>query len=109
MIGKTDLLPGSVRFVSEGWYASAAYALTDWFILGLYYSEFTKDKLEGDRIDDMLREWVLTTRFDINTSWIIKFEYHLMKGLYFNTDGATDATHGDDYWHLYGAKVSFNF
>ena len=93
----------------EGWYINAAYGFTDWFSLGLYYSYFIGDKLEKRTIDSGLREWVLTTRFDINTNWIIKLEYHLIRGLYLNPDGATSAIYGDDYWHLFGAKVSFNF
>jgi len=109
MIDATGLLPGSTRFIPEGWYINASYAFTDWFILGLHYSHFIGNKLEPRTIDEEHREWVLTTRFDINASWIIKLEYHLMQGLYFNADGATEATHGDDYWHLYGTKVSFNF
>ena len=109
IINASGLLPDSIRYIPEGWYVSAAYAFTDWFTLGLYYTDFIRDKLENRTIDEGHREWVITSRFDINKNWILKLEYHLMRGLYFNADGATSATHGDDYWHLFGVKTSFNF
>ena len=103
---------------SLGWYASASYQFTDWFTLGLYYSEYysSDDDKDGQRyIDSGLpasyawqKEWVPTLRFDPVQNWIIKGEVHFIDGsarcYEFNNPYGRD-----DNWHLYALKTSYSF
>lgn len=74
----------------EGYYASLSYRVNDWFECGLYYSVYypDKDDKDGSKIEVQGRpthqawqkEWVLTSRFDINDHWTWKIEGHLING-----------------------------
>ena len=54
------------------------------------------------------KEFAVTTRFDIFSSWVIKLEWHLMNGL---ADVDLDPNDLDPelLWMLYAAKLSYNF
>lgn len=100
---------------SEGWYVSGAYRFTEWFELGMWYSEFypNKDDKDGDlqpKYD--FAAWqktiALSTRFDINEYWIVKFEVDYNDG--FGVYNIVDNPDGlERNWWLYSAKVTFNF
>lgn len=74
----------------EGYYASLSYQVNDWLECGLYYSVYYPDqddkdgsKLEAQQLpahQAWQKEWVLTSRFDINEHWIWKIEGHLING-----------------------------
>ncbi len=101
-----------------GYYLSAAYRFTDWFELGSYYSIYygDEDDKDGDDLEARgkpdyrawLKDFTVTTRFDINPYWNFKLEGHLMDGAALvmaqdNPDGF------DEHWYLLAAKVSFYF
>jgi hypothetical protein len=102
-----------------GYYASAAYGITDWFEVGLAYSEFYNngDDKDGERLNLLhgypkynawLKDTTLTTRFDIREAWVLKLEGHFMNG----TDIMLTADNPDgtkEDWMLFGAKITYNF
>jgi hypothetical protein len=103
--------------VTEGYHITGAYRFTDWFELGMGYSELYGDKGDrgGDRYKKMgqpeAKAWrkvlSLSTRFDINDYWIFKLEGNYMNGL----EGVTSDL-GDDPsedWFILGAKMTFSF
>ena len=55
-----------------------------------------------------LKEFALTTRFDIFDSWVIKLEGHLMNGLA-DVDYDQSDPNPDLIWMLYAAKLSYSF
>jgi len=102
-----------------GYYGSAAYSVTEWFELGLAYSEYynnTHDK-DGERLhaergypeyNAWLKDWTVTTRFDIAESWVVKLEGHFMDGTdIMLSEDNPDGT--EQKWFLFGAKVTYNF
>jgi len=101
-----------------GCYAGAAYRFTDWFEADAYYSVFYSDKddKDGDALKKRglqdYRAWqkdfVLSTRFNVNENWSIKLEGHLIDGVgqllsQENPNGF------EKNWYLLAAKVTFNF
>ncbi len=120
--GSTALLGGGlpagtqlIDQTSEGYYGMASYRFTDWFELGTYYSAFyvNKDDRDGDRNASAgqdpayayLKDFALTTRFDINDSWQVKVEGHKMNGLF----GCPFTADQDDDWYLLAVKTTFSF
>lgn len=103
----------------SGWYVGAAYRFTDWFELGGYYSKTTTDNVEKEAFipePDFFSEFndiAVTTRFDINEFWAIKFEAHRIKGTYAVATSANffDPAYKDteDNWNLYAAKMTVAF
>ncbi|MBU0992347.1 MAG: hypothetical protein KJ737_07615 [Proteobacteria bacterium] len=82
----------NIKRYSEGWYVMASYRFIDWFECGGYYSIFYPDRndqdgtaqkvlLGGDGAEYWLEDVTVFTRFDINASWIAKFEVHSINGL----------------------------
>ena len=111
----------------EDFYIMASYRFAPWFQLGSYFSWHFMDRdnrngkkqeafyrLTGGmtgykfREEAWLKEFVLTARFDILESWVLKLEGHLMNGLsdvpYDPNDRSPDLI-----WILYAAKLSYNF
>ena len=88
------------------YYVSASYRFTEWFQLGTYYSMYESDK-DVDAKTNELEDICLSLRFDINESWIVKGEAHVMDGLFgvFPEDDGTL----DDSWMLYAVKLSYSF
>ncbi len=98
----------------EGFYVSGSYRFTPWFTLGAYYSMFNIGRDNRDLAEEYDNRLVVTTRFDINENWALKFEAHKITGLFYakNEDGTkpTEAAGNDDEsWYLYAAKLSYNF
>ncbi len=116
------------KFTSEGYYTSLAYRFTPWFELGTYYSIYYANKsdkngtervakgLDTEKYRAWLKDWCLTTRFDVSENWIFKLEGHKMDGaaILLGADnppvpeGSTDKRYEED-WYLYAAKASYNF
>ena len=98
----------------EGYYGSGSYRFTDWFELGAYYSETFTDVDDRDTDGNFLKDWALSTRFDINDNWIAKLEGHLMDGTAFyniqydNPDVASRADLEQE-WFLFAAKITYSF
>ncbi len=89
----------------EPFYAGLGYRFNDWFEAAYYYSYDTNFMIEGG---DDLTEHCLSFRFDINPSWLVKLEAHLMDGLY-GVDSAEDDGSREEDWMLYAAKLSYIF
>lgn len=114
------------KFTSEGYYGSVAYRFTPWLELGTYYSVYYANKsdksgservakgLDTEKYRAWLKDWCLTTRFDVTENWIFKIEGHKMNGaaILLGADNPPVPTGEDRYkedWYLYAAKVSYNF
>ncbi|MDM8521805.1 hypothetical protein QUF80_00375 [Desulfococcaceae bacterium HSG8] len=102
------------RLTSEGWYVSGSYQFTDWFTLGLCYSEFypDKDDKDGKTKENDFEAWLktttLSTRFDINEYWTFKLETNYNDG--FGAYSPADNPDGlDQRWFLFAAKMTFSF
>ncbi len=101
----------------EGWYISGAYRFTDWFELGSYYSEYypkAKDKEGKDNPDGLafknwLKEITLSFRFDVNSNWIFKLEYHRMDGFGAFSSAKNLNANLKKNWNLFVAKMTYNF
>jgi long-subunit fatty acid transport protein len=102
-----------------GYYASAAYRITDWLEIGAAYSEYynnvnDKEGTDLNRNTGMqehrawLKDTTLTTRFDIAESWVVKLEGHFMDGGdIMLSEQNPEGTERE--WFLFGAKVTYNF
>ena len=107
----------------EGYYGSLTYRFTKWLQLGTYYSEYyyNKDDKEGKYFVSFgqpnyrtyLKEFVLTSKFDINEFWTVKLEIHKMYGAATTFVDENLDENGNmkfaDNWMLFGAKVTYNF
>ncbi|WP_300671855.1 hypothetical protein [Desulfoluna sp.] len=101
---------------TEEYYFLASYRVNEWFEMGTYYSvDYSdKDDKDGDSYKkhnhpaarSWLKDFALTTRFDVSDSMVVKLEGHLMDGLY-NVD--YDESDPDDTWYMLAAKVTFSF
>lgn len=115
---KIQGIPITLEQDSLGYYLSASYRFTDWFELGSYYSIYYQDEddKDGDELEARgepdyrawLKDWAVTTRFDINPNCNFKLEGHMMDGAALvmpqdNPDGF------DEHWFMLAAKVSFYF
>ena len=115
-----DGLEGDVEEDDQegGYYCSVSYRFTDWFELGAYYSVFYGDAddkegkdFENEGLPDYLawqKDFALTTRFDLNEQWTLKFEGHFVNGaariLPFNLPEIPE----EESW-LFAVKATFNF
>ncbi len=106
-----------VDTIMDGYYGLVSYRLTDWFVLGAYYSEFyfDNDDRDGEDLSAVffkpadefyLKDICLSFRFDINESWIAKVEAHKMDGTFLVVG---DRLSDEDQWFFYAAKLSFSF
>ncbi len=111
-------VPVTLSLDPVGYYLSASYRFTDWFELGSYYSIYYQDEndKDGDELEAKgqpdyrawLKDWTVTTRFDINQNCNFKLEGHMIDGAALvmpqdNPDGF------DEHWFMLAAKVSFYF
>ncbi len=102
---------------TEGWYLSCSYWITEWFELGGGYSEYfprSKDKNgnlmpEGLSFLSWLKNYTLSTRFDIIDNWIVKFEYHHMDGFGVFNSVENDYSDLKRNWNLFVVKLTFSF
>lgn len=101
-----------------GYYLGGSYRFTDWFELGSYYSIYyaDEDEKDGDDLEAMgqpdfrawLKDFAVTTRFDLNDNCILKLEGHVMDGAALLM--AQDHPDGfEKNWFLLTAKVTFYF
>lgn len=104
--------------VEEGYYASAAYHVTDWLECGVYYS------ISYPNRDDKSGEWfvkqglpdyfawqkelVFTARFNLNEWWLLKFEGHAINGVANLRDDDNPEGYKEDSF-LFAVKTTFSF
>lgn len=95
-----------------------SYRFTEWFELGCFYTEYFEDKDDRDGKEQAeewgllpasfwLKDFALSTRFDINDYWIVKLEGHMMNGL--NGVDFSSRENPDEDWYLVAAKVTYTF
>lgn len=116
----------------QGWYIAFNYDFSSFFKAGVCYSEFIPytDNRDGEKVysssvyNDRLKltdekiaknsyeAWLKTTtgsiRFDLNESWLLKFEVSYNDGFGAYTS-AKNPDGLDRYWFLYSAKMTFTF
>jgi len=105
-----------------GFYAQLIYRLDDRYSFSFYHSEFynNKDDTEGQAWIDMGYEgfyaWqknkCLTSRIDITDNWLVKFEFHHIKGvgqLFRHWNQWQDMTEVEKDWQLFAVKTTFHF
>lgn len=110
----TSLLPGESTVRTEGYHVNASYRFNALFELGGYYSVYypnADDKSGATFGDDYFRAWLkdfaISTRFDLSDSFILKLETHVM-------DGAAQVSRLENSeferdWYLFALKVTFTF
>ncbi len=99
--------------VGEGYLGGAVYQFSEWFELGSYYSIYyaDKDDKEGKEWSAMgkkaakawLKDFAVTSRIDINNSWVLRLEGHLLNGL----AGVENLT--EEEWMKIAAEMTINF
>lgn len=100
-----------------GWYAQMDYQLTSWLSAAVTYSEQFGDwddpngeDLVGDHYEAFRRDTTISTRFDLTPNWNVKFEAHIMDGIYdVMPHLQEDPDDIERYWNLYAVKTSFCF
>lgn len=109
------------RLNVESFYGSVDYRFSDWFILGVYYSVFYRDRNDRDGTKTpynppfyaFQKDACLSLRFDLNDHWIFKLEGHLVDGV--GLTNLQDNLNGDSVpefdrkWFLLAAKMTFSF
>lgn len=114
--GEYQIAPDS--HAPEGYYLGASYRLNDHFEFGGYYSAYygrASDKDGKQREEQGMadysawqKEWVASVRVDLNTSWTIKAEGHLINGTaQMLTQDNPDDMKEDSY--LFALKTSYLF
>ncbi len=109
-----------VKLPNLGWYANISYRFNAFFEIGYTWSEFYPDKRDrngfrykntgvAENVDHLAwaKTSTISTRFDLNENWILKFEYSY-------TDGNAGFNNADNdelkrYWSLFALKVTFSF
>ncbi|MDY6824115.1 MAG: hypothetical protein SWH68_10040 [Thermodesulfobacteriota bacterium] len=89
----------------RGYYFMTTYRFSPLFELGTYYSYIDGDKDDANAPE--LKDFAISTRFDITMNWIFKMEAHFMDGLRkVDTTGHADPS---NHWELYAAKLTYTF
>jgi hypothetical protein len=100
-----------------GFYGSATYRFIDWFEAAVIYSEWYDDwdnkhgrNNPGKEFGAWQKDWTLALRFDINSNWLAKLEYHYIDGTnqilaQYGSDGNSD----EQYWSMYAIKLTYSF
>jgi hypothetical protein len=100
-----------------GFYGSVAYRFIDWFEAAVIYSEWYDDwdnkhgrNNPGKEFGAWQKDWTLALRFDINSNWLAKLEYHYIDGTnqilaQYGRDGNSD----EQYWSMYAIKLTYSF
>jgi len=102
--------------ISDGWYVLLSVPVNQFTFSGLY-DVFYEDRNDrhGDRLGAQgmknyqawRKDLGLALRYDFNSNWAIKTEYHYLDGAAIGT--AAHNTGVVRYWNYFAAKVSFNF
>lgn len=87
------------------YYFMTTYRFNPLFELGTYYSYIDEDKDDANAPE--LKDFTISTRFDITMNWIFKMEAHFMDGL--RTVDTTGYTDPANHWELYAAKLTYVF
>lgn len=66
--------------VNERYYVMASRRLSSWFTPGVYYSAYYVNVLDRIGHEQYQHDFALTTRYDLHSNWLLKLEWHLMRG-----------------------------
>jgi hypothetical protein len=107
---------------SSGWYIMSGYRFSNLFSLAGTYCESYNDSQDkdGTRFQEIglpnyyawLKDWTISTRFDLTDFWLLKFEYHFLNGVeqgvtHSVIEGVVDPLSKD--WGMLTAKTTFAF
>lgn len=106
------------KWRGDSWYVSGAYRFTDWMEIGTYYNEYFADRhhrdgssyadyFYPDAYDMYQKDLALTVRFDPMRNVVVKFEAHRVEGVGLNWLQSPYGQVKD--WHIFAAKVTYNF
>lgn len=115
---KTEIGEGySEESTAEAYFGMISYRFTNWFELGTSYSVIYRDKddRDGESFEEKgqpkakawLKDFVVSTRFDINDNWLVKLEGHFIDGL---AQGVSSSDgNPSDNGFLFAVKTTFSF
>lgn len=96
---------------SMGWYVMGTVPVPQFSGLSLsaVYEEFYLDKNDKseDNVTNYRKDFGIGARYDVTPNWLVKAEYHTVKGASLNMDLVN--TDLDDSWSYFIVKTSFNF
>lgn len=104
----------------ESWYISVTNRFSQYFELGLRYSEDYAEEKDKDGSDQVTEQgkpdyfgWAksitLSIRFDIDSNWCAKFEYMHTDGQSLFNNAQNDDEDKVRRWGLYAAKITYMF
>jgi len=95
---------------SEGMYVMATLQVPQVPGLSLtaLYDEFYNDKDDHSNANNYRKDLALGARYDINSSWLVKVEWHDVEGTAMNLGMVNEGSMTDD-WSYFIVKTSFNF
>lgn len=99
-------------------YGQVAYRFNPWLQLSAYYANSYSDANDKDGLQFIaqkqpahrrwLRDWCFTSRFDVNSHWLVKVEGHIFRGT--STVDTLDNPDGlIEKWNLFVAKTTVHF
>jgi len=109
-IGIPFRAPFKMSLHTSGYYGLVSYRINSWMELGTYYSIYYQ--VQDQHYDDVMhgmKDLAISTRFDINESWLIKAEVHFFGGVGQLTDVDNPDMSYEPKWTLFAIKTTFNF
>ncbi len=115
-IGIVSIPSYELPYHYDGFYGLISYQISDNIESSTYYSVYYDDVDDRDgskRTDKDFygwqKDWAISARYDINSSWIVKLEVHFMDGaaLAHGLDNPSGIDH--QAWTLYAIKTTFSF
>lgn len=100
------------KTTSEQFYFLANYQLTDTFAPGIYYSMLTPDVSKRGGHEKQQSDLALYFRYDLNPTWLVKLEGHLMNGTGSLNSALNDnkpLSSLENNWGVFMVKTTANF
>jgi hypothetical protein len=74
------LLPAQRPMTNERYYALIAWRASHWFQLGSYYAGYYPHYTVRSGLANQQHDFAGTLRFDITSNWLVKLEFHYVRG-----------------------------
>lgn len=110
---------GRPALPQRGWYVSGSYRFTDLLSMALTYSDYTPNMYDEDGnqqvkagkndFEAWLKTWTLSSRFDLNESWLLKLEASYNDGFGAYDSMGNNSAELEQYWWLFAAKATVSF
>jgi len=108
------------KFVTESWYVQGSYRFLPWLQGIVRYDSFVSDmddkggqKAVANGLPNHLmfaKDWMAGLRWDINSYWMLRFEYHRVHGTAWLAQADNqDRSKTKQDWDLYALQLSFRF